>query len=103
MDLLLPLAGLGDVVGGLHPHERVHLHSKGFLNTERHIPGKLSLAVTDRPAGSIISFQMKSPGWDGFFIGIAFTPYCTSGSLPNLSRRFRALRRRYGTSNGGCA
>ncbi len=35
MDLLLTLAGLGDVVGGLHPHERVHLHSKGFLNAER--------------------------------------------------------------------
>jgi len=45
MDLLLALAGLGDVVGGLHPHERVHLHSKGFLNAERHIPGKVSLAV----------------------------------------------------------
>jgi hypothetical protein len=45
MDLLLTLAGLGDVVGDLHPHERVHLHSKGFLNAERHIPGKVSLAV----------------------------------------------------------
>jgi len=45
MDLLLTLTGLGDVVGGLHPHERVHLHSKGFLNAERHVPGKVRLAV----------------------------------------------------------
>ena len=37
MDLLLMLAGLGDVVGGLHPQERIHLHSKGFLNAERNI------------------------------------------------------------------
>jgi hypothetical protein len=37
--------GLGDVVGGLHPHERGHLHSKGVLNAERRIPGKVSLAV----------------------------------------------------------
>jgi hypothetical protein len=45
VDLLLTLAGSGDVVGGLHPHERVHLHAKGFLNAERHIPGKVSPAV----------------------------------------------------------
>ena len=49
MDLLLTLAGLGDIVGGLHPHERVHLHSKGFLNAERHVPGKGSLAVKQAP------------------------------------------------------
>jgi hypothetical protein len=36
---------LGDVVGSLHPHERVHLHTKGFLNAERHIAGKVSLPV----------------------------------------------------------
>jgi len=34
-DLLLDLAGLGDAVGDLHPHERVHLHSKSFLNAAR--------------------------------------------------------------------
>ncbi|MGA8376013.1 MAG: hypothetical protein WB758_15550, partial [Candidatus Sulfotelmatobacter sp.] len=45
MDLLLTLAGLGNIVGGLHPHECVHFHSKGFLNVERHIPGKVSLSV----------------------------------------------------------
>jgi hypothetical protein len=45
MDLLLTLAGLGNIVGGLHPHECVHFHSKGFLNAERHIPGKVSLSV----------------------------------------------------------
>ena len=45
MDLLLALAGLGDVIGGLHPHEGVHLHSKGLLNAQRHVPGKVRLAV----------------------------------------------------------
>ena len=45
MDLLFTLAGLGDVVGSLHPHERVHLHSEGFLNAQRHVPGEVGLAV----------------------------------------------------------
>jgi hypothetical protein len=45
MDLLLPPARLGDVVGSLHPHERVHLHAKGFLNAEGHVPGRVSLAI----------------------------------------------------------
>src|SRR5713226_10474036 len=31
-------------------------------------------AVTVRPAGLIISVRTKSPGWGGFFIGMAFTP-----------------------------
>ena len=38
-DLFLALARLGNVVGRLHTHQRVHLHSKSFLDTERHIPG----------------------------------------------------------------
>ena len=47
MDFVLALAGPGDVVGGLHTHERVHLHPKGFLNAERHVPGEVSLAVKE--------------------------------------------------------
>jgi hypothetical protein len=31
-------------------------------------------AVTDKPAGWIISVRMKSPGWGGFFMGIVFAP-----------------------------
>ena len=38
-NLILVLARLGNIVRGLHPHQRIHLHSKGFLDTERHIPG----------------------------------------------------------------
>lgn len=45
MDLLLTLAGLGDVVRRLHPHERVHLYSKSFLNTKRHIAREARLAI----------------------------------------------------------
>lgn len=29
-------------------------------------------AVTVKPAGAIISVRMKSPGWGGFFMGMAF-------------------------------
>jgi hypothetical protein len=43
--LRLAFAGLSNVVSGLHSHERVHLHSKSFLDAERHVPGKVSLAV----------------------------------------------------------
>src|SRR5271166_2871334 len=32
-------------------------------------------AVTDRPAGWIISVRMKSPGWGGLFMGITLAPY----------------------------
>ena len=44
-DLFLPLSGLRDIIGSLHPQGRIHLHSKGFFDAERHIPGKLGLAV----------------------------------------------------------
>jgi hypothetical protein len=110
---------LGDVVGGLHPHERVHLHSKRFLNAERHIPGKVSLAVKQagqrgpgdlkrgrrrryRQARRLDNLRPNEiSGWGGFFMGMEFYSVCPSGSLPNLGRRFRAPRCRYGTSNGG--
>jgi hypothetical protein len=41
----LLFAGLGDVVGGLPPHQRIHLYSEGFLNAERHNPGKIYIAL----------------------------------------------------------
>jgi len=44
-DLLLSLPGLGNVIRGLHTHERVHLYSECFLNAERHNPGEISLAI----------------------------------------------------------
>lgn len=91
MDLVFTLAGLGDVVGGLHPHERVHLHSKGFLNAECPIPGKVNLAVKQagqrgpgnlkrgrrryrqaRGLDNLRPNEISGMGW--FFIGTAFTP-----------------------------
>ena len=63
MDLLLMLAGLGDVVGGLHPQERIHLHSKGFLNAERHIRRlrvTLRLQVPLRSPVGVCTFQAES-------------------------------------------
>src|SRR5437899_3725016 len=31
-------------------------------------------AVTDKPAGWMISVRMKSPGWGGFFMGMVLAP-----------------------------
>jgi hypothetical protein len=45
IDSLLAFAGLSDVVGDLHPHERVHLYAEGFLDAERHVSGKVGFAV----------------------------------------------------------
>jgi hypothetical protein len=42
-------------------------------------------AVTERPAGSMISVRIKSPGCGGFFIGMFYS------SPPNSNRRFPAL------------
>ncbi len=67
MDLLLTLVGFGDVVGGLHPHQRVHFHSKGFLNAERHLSREVSLTV--KQAGqslneSIFIYFRNSGNWE---------------------------------------
>src|SRR6266404_6024708 len=35
-------------------------------------------AVTDKPAGWMISVRMKSPGWGGFFMGMAFARRTTA-------------------------
>src|SRR5467141_936234 len=32
-------------------------------------------AVTDKPAGWMISVRMKSPGWGGFFMGIVLSSF----------------------------
>jgi len=34
----------------------------------------IAAAVTERPAGSMISVRMKSPGWGGFFMGMMALP-----------------------------
>ena len=88
VDLLFTLSGLDNVVGCLHAHECVHSRSKSLLKAKRHVAGKVGLAVeqagksrpghprraaaavTDSPAGSMISVRIKSPGWGGFFIGM---------------------------------
>ena len=44
-DLVLALAGLRDVVGSLHAHERVHLYAEGLFETQGHIAGQIGFAV----------------------------------------------------------
>ena len=45
VNLFFAFASLGDIVRTLHPHERVHLHAKGFFDAERHISRKVGFAV----------------------------------------------------------
>ena len=88
VDLLFALSSLGNVIGCLHAHQRVHPDAKcvsmrSAISPERSaLPlsrlesaGRETLsaaaAVTDRPAGSMISVRIKSPGWGGFFIVVA--------------------------------
>src|SRR5207247_6826656 len=51
-------------------------------------------AVTERPAGSMISVRIKSPGCGGFFIGM-FYSFRFSDSLQNSNRRYHDLSRLY--------
>jgi hypothetical protein len=51
VDFLFALAGLDDIVRGLHPHERVHLHSECLFNAQGHVPGKICLAVEQAGQG----------------------------------------------------
>jgi hypothetical protein len=39
-DCSFALPGMGDVVGRLHPHERVHLDAESLFNAQRHIAGQ---------------------------------------------------------------
>ncbi len=50
-------------------------------------------AVTERPAGAMISVRIKSPGCGGFFMGIKCS-FCVSDNLPSLGPipRFRLNR-----------
>src|SRR5690348_10522859 len=54
--------------------ERSALPLRRFDNAGRETWSAAAAAVTDRPAGWIISVRMKSPGWGGFFMGMARSP-----------------------------
>jgi hypothetical protein len=80
VNLFFAFARLGDVIRGLHTHERIHPHTKGFLDAERQISRKSSFTVKQagqsrarhlkcghggrhREASSLDDFcAMKSPG-----------------------------------------
>jgi hypothetical protein len=86
-------AGLRDVIGSLHAHQSVHLHAKRLFNAERHVAGQVGLLVeqarqrgprdaqgcgslvTVMPAASTSWVRIKSPGWGGFFMGMAKGSY----------------------------
>ena len=56
-DFLFSLPGLGDVVGRLQPHERVHLHPESLLDAQRHIAGQVGLAVKQTGQGRAGNLQ----------------------------------------------
>ena len=119
-NLLLPLANLHNVVRDLHPHKRVHFYSEGFFNAERHVPGKVCLAVEQ--AGECGPGDVKRrrsrrhrearrrdnlraneiSGVGRVLDGDDVCSFCASDNLPDVRRRFRVLSRRCGTSIGGC-
>ena len=45
LNSLFSLASFSDVVGGLHPHQRIHLDPKCLFNTERHVARQVGLTV----------------------------------------------------------
>jgi hypothetical protein len=60
VDVLFAFAGLGDVVGGLHAHEGVHLDAEGFFDAQGHVAREIGFAVqsgwrglSGRPEGEI--------------------------------------------------
>ncbi len=92
-NLFLALPGLSDVVRRLHTHQGIHLYAKRFSirsamspersalslsrldNAGRDTLSAAAAAVTDKPAGSIISVRIKLPGCGGFFMGMAAYPF----------------------------
>jgi hypothetical protein len=46
VDFLFALAGLGNIVRGLHPHERVHLHSECLFNAGAMSPERSALPLS---------------------------------------------------------
>lgn len=45
LDLIFTFPCLGNIVGRLHSHGRVHLYAKGFFNAKRHVSRQVGLAV----------------------------------------------------------
>jgi hypothetical protein len=39
----------------------------------RETPSATAAAVADKPAGETISVRINSPGWGGFFMGMAYS------------------------------
>src|ERR1019366_2448212 len=54
--------------------ERSALPLSRLESAGRETRSAAAAAVTDRPAGTIISVRMKCPGWGGFFMGMAVAP-----------------------------
>jgi hypothetical protein len=59
--------------------ERMALPFSKLDNAGRETPSAAAAAVTDNPAAATISVRIKSPGWGGFFMGMAFSSF--PGSL----------------------
>jgi len=92
LDVSLPVAGRGNVAGGLHPNKGVHPRAESLLDAQRHggrelTPSALAACVTERPRGSITSILMNCPGWVGRAIRIMVS-FPLSDNPRNSDRRF---------------
>jgi len=45
MNFRLVLAGGGNVVGQLHPHQRIHFHAESRLDAQHHFARQVGLAI----------------------------------------------------------
>src|SRR5215469_3292174 len=78
--------------------ERSALELSRLDRAGRETRSTAAAAVTERPAGSMISVPIKSPGWGGFFIGIVSAPFVLV-VIFQVQVAFPALPGRYGTSD----
>jgi hypothetical protein len=82
--------------------ERSALPFSRLDNAGRDTFSAAAAAVTDRPAGWMISVRMKSPGWGGFFMGIVFAPSVLVVVFQIKVTYFALSGVDTETSNGGC-
>src|SRR5260370_6482172 len=69
--------------------ESAALAFKRLDKAGREIRKAAAAAVTERPAGSMISVRMKSPGCGGVFVALGVVPLLVMGVFLNSDRKFR--------------
>src|ERR1700733_12676652 len=108
-DSVFAFARLGNGVGSLHSHERVHLDAEGLFEAEGHIAGEIGAGVQqtrqsrtrylesrggggDRKAGGLNNLGPDEiTGMRRVLHGNDVHSFPASGNLPNSNRIFHSL------------